>query len=97
MFDNLARLIKHLWNVFLSWLNPNRRKPTGIVAEAEEALQDWKQAKNALNYADNEMIDYAIHHLNATEKRFIGLLYKAREAGLKAWELNEMENGNSVT
>jgi len=91
MFATLLRKIKQLFNLFLDWLSPKRRKPAGIVAEAEQALQDWKYARVVMNHADSEMIDYAIYNFNASEKRFIGLLQKAREAGLTAWEWERSE------
>ncbi|MTI85798.1 MAG: hypothetical protein FH756_18350 [Firmicutes bacterium] len=91
MCNNFLRFINRLLSIFLDWLTPCRQKPTGIVGEAEEALREWKQARIALDYADREMIDYAVHNLNAKEKRFTGLLLKAREAGLTAWMINTAE------
>lgn len=88
MLNNLIKKIKYLFILFLDWLSPNRHKPAGILAEVQEALHDWKYAKKVLDYADNEMIDYAIHNINATEKRYVGLLQKARETGIKAWDLD---------
>lgn len=84
MFTKLKNT-KHLFDLFLDWLSPHRRRPASLLAETKKALQDWKYAQEALNYADQEMIDYVIHNINATEKRFVGLLQKAKEAGIRAW------------
>ncbi len=97
MCNNFLRFLNRLLSIFLDWLTPCRQKPTGIVGEAEEALREWKQARIALDYADKEMIDYAVHNLNAKEKRFTGLLLKAREAGLTAWEIEGYTNNEQVT
>lgn len=94
MLSALFKKIVQLFRLFLDWLSPLRKRPTGILAEIEEALRDWRWARETINYADSDMIDYAIYNLNATEKRFTGLLKKAREAGLTAWK---MENPNSKT
>lgn len=94
MFLKLINTIKKWFALFLDWLSPLRNKPKGLLAETEEARREWQLASNLINHADKEMIDFAIHHYNASERRFIGLLEKARKAGLKAWSL---ENENIKT
>lgn len=54
------------------------------------AWQTWQDALNMLNFVDPQFLDYAIFHLNASERRFVALLHQARREGLRAWNEEEL-------
>ncbi len=62
-----------------------KKKPPGLVEAAEDAKKAWKQALRDLNLVDKSFIDYAVHNINAAERRYIALLRQARKERLTAW------------
>lgn len=51
-----------------------------LADQIKAAHGDWQAAVNIFNYcAEQDMIDYAIYNINATEKRYICLLKIARQ------------------
>jgi|GEM_PF-1548021 len=78
----------------LIWATPPQRKPHGLVEAAEDAKRTWLQALNDLNYIDNSFVDYAVHNINAAERRYVALVQQAKKEGLTAWPdypaLNEL-------
>lgn len=90
-----------LWNN-LSQL-PSRFLPTGTrnnslpadtlraIDLVEKARQEWLAAKSYFNaVSDPDLVDYAIHLVEAAEKKYMYLLKKARQNGIK-WEWREGE------
>ncbi len=69
----------------LIWATPPKKEPLGLVEAANDAKKTWKQALDYLNYTDNTFVDYAVHHINASERRYIALVQQARKEGLTAW------------
>ncbi|MHB1127695.1 MAG: YaaL family protein [Bacillota bacterium] len=54
-----------------------------LVKTVDEARQDWISAKKLFEEAtDKDLIDYAIHQIEAAERRYMYLLKKAREEGI---------------
>ncbi|MCF8011211.1 MAG: DUF2508 family protein [Clostridiales bacterium] len=90
MILKLWNKIKYYFSLFLDYIYPARQKHPGILDEVEIARQDWYYAQNIINYADNDMLDYAIYNLDACERRFMGLLKKARNANISAWKSEEL-------
>jgi hypothetical protein len=59
-----------------------------LFHDIRQAQQDWAVAQERLNYAlDVEQIDYAISHLETTEKRYAMLLRRAKKLELNVMEL----------
>jgi hypothetical protein len=59
-----------------------------LFHDIRQAQQEWAVAQERLNYAlDVEQIDYAISHLETTEKRYAMLLRQAKKVDLNMMEL----------
>ncbi|MHB1419701.1 MAG: YaaL family protein [Bacillota bacterium] len=57
--------------------------PVSLVKAVEDARQDWLLAKKIFEEAtDIDLIDYAIHQIEAAERRYMFLLKKSREEGV---------------
>lgn len=56
-----------------------------LVSDIHRARQAWQDAVQMLDFVDPEFLDYAIFHLNASERRLIALLQEARRKGVAAW------------
>ncbi len=56
-----------------------------LVSDIHRARQAWQDAVQMLDFVDPEFLDYAIFHLNASERRFVALLGEARRKGVTAW------------
>jgi hypothetical protein len=68
-----------------SWSNDQleRQRNPGLLENLEMACREWKYAKLYFNCViDPDLIDHAIYYLDATEKKYIYLLKRAREEGL---------------
>lgn len=76
---------------FLVWLTPLKKEPPGLDRTIEEAQRAWKQALNNIHFVDNSLIDYAIHNLNATERRYMALIEEAKKERITAWPSDIME------
>lgn len=70
---------------FLLWLTPLKKDPPGLPETVNEAKKAWKQALHDLNFVDSSLIDYAVHHINATERRYMALLDQAKKERVTAW------------
>jgi nucleoid-associated protein YejK len=77
-----------------------------LVSNVHEARQAWRDALEMLNFVDTEFVDYAVFHLNASERLFVALLQEARRKGVTAWvdeqlrppvTIETVEHGPSVT
>ncbi|KJS10298.1 MAG: hypothetical protein VR67_18440 [Peptococcaceae bacterium BRH_c8a] len=66
-------------------VTPLKKEPPGLVEAANNAKRTWKQALDYLNYIDNTFVDYAVHNINASERRYMALVQQARKEGLTAW------------
>ena len=69
----------------LVWATPLKKEPPGLVEAANDAKRTWKQALDYLNYIDDTFMDYAVHNINTTERRYMALVQQARKEGLTAW------------
>lgn len=63
---------------------PNREFT--LEAQIEEAKRIWLIAQEQIHWADRDMLEAAILYTTACEKRYIGLLQKAKEQGFTTWE-----------
>lgn len=59
-------------------------QPQPLTKAIEEAKQDWYWAKTYFNFvSDHDLVDYAIYRIDAAEKKYMYLLKKARQEGLR--------------
>lgn len=71
---------------FLFWLSPLAQKPPTILTAVNEAKRTWKQALTDFNHiTDRDLVDFAIHNIKASERRYMALIRKAKEEGVAAW------------
>lgn len=70
---------------FLVWLTPLKKDPPGLVEAVNDAKRAWKQALDYLNHIDSNFVDYAVHNINAAERRYIALIKQARKEEIAAW------------
>ncbi len=60
-------------------------KQQELLDRVRQAHKDWQTALNNFNYcSDPDMIDYAIYNIDATEKKYIGLIKIARKENVTA-------------
>ncbi|XFO69106.1 hypothetical protein SPSIL_053350 [Sporomusa silvacetica DSM 10669] len=53
--------------------------------QLEQARHEWLSAQNYYNnVSDADLVDYAVYHIQATEKKYTYLLKRARHEGLRA-------------
>ncbi|KJS73104.1 MAG: hypothetical protein JL56_11780 [Desulfotomaculum sp. BICA1-6] len=69
----------------LIWVTPLKKQPPGLIEATNDAKRTWKQALDYLNHIDNTFVDYAVHNINASERRYVALVQQARKEGLTAW------------
>jgi len=69
----------------LIWATPLKKEPPGLLEATNDAKRSWKQALDYLNYIDNTFVDYAIHNINASERRYMALVQQAKKEGITAW------------
>lgn len=56
----------------------------GLLELVEDAKKEWLSAKDYFeNVSDPDLIDYAIHSIKATEKRYNYLLKKVKQMNLE--------------
>lgn len=68
---------------FLTYKEDNKEEEE-LLKEIQEAKISYEAAKDYFLYAkESDLIDYAIHMEDATRIRYMYLLQKAREKGLK--------------
>lgn len=62
---------------------PVRDEQQELLDLVERARQDWMAAKVYFeNVSDPDLVDHAIHTMDATQKRYMYLLRKAREGNV---------------
>ena len=60
----------------------------------EEARQEWQSAKERFDQiSDPDLIDHAIYDLEAAERRYVYLLKKAKEEGVKLYSAADEGGG----
>ena len=70
----------------LIWVSPLAQKPPTLLDAVNEAKGTWKQALKDYNYiTDRDLIDFSIHNIKASERRYMALIRKAKEEGVSAW------------
>jgi len=69
----------------LLWAKPPHQKPHGLLESVENAKRTWLQALHDLNLVDHIFVDYAVHNINASERRYVALVQQAKKEGLTAW------------
>jgi len=67
------------------WAKQGPRKPLGLLEATADAKESWLLALHDLNLVDQIFVDYAIHNINAAERRYMALLLQAKKEGLTAW------------
>jgi len=70
-------------------VNRPREGEFALEQQIEEAKRTWKVALEQMCWADKDMLDAAILHATACERRYIALLQMARNQGYTAWEPSE--------
>lgn len=55
-----------------------------FLKTVEKARRDWLEAKEFFQFvSDPDLVDHAIHAIDAAEKKYMYLLKKAREEGIR--------------
>lgn len=81
--------IKNMMVVVKDYFEPNQNpvideNSKGILELVEDAKKEWLSAKDYFeNVSDPDLIDYAIHSIQATEKRYNYLLKKVKQMNLE--------------
>jgi hypothetical protein len=72
-------------NIFSLVSKEDNKGEADLLKEIQEAKVSFEAARDYFLYAnDSSLIDYAIHMEDATRIRYMYLLQKAREKGIKA-------------
>lgn len=75
---------KKIKKIFLLGSKENNKDEADLLKEIKEAKVSFEAARDYFLYAnDSTLIDYAIHMEDATRIRYMYLLQKAREKGIK--------------
>lgn len=94
----LHRYLEPLERLMIRVAPPKKKPPVGLVEAAEDAKRTWKQALNQLNFVDRGFVDYAVHNINAAERRYVALVLQAKKEGLTAWDYSALaEPANKET
>lgn len=78
------RIIDFLGNISARFFPESKTLPEGpsptIYEQVKQALQEWRQSRELFNsVSDPDLIDHAVYAMEASERRYIYLLKKARE------------------
>ena len=77
-----------VWDSLVSKLsatdNPLEPREKDLFDLVEEARQEWQAASSHFNHAtDPDLVDHAIHAMQAAERKYTFLLKKARQEGYR--------------
>lgn len=71
---------------FLIWVSPLAQRPPALLEAVNEAKRTWLQALKDFNYiTERDLVDFSIHNIKASERRYMALIRRAREEGVSAW------------
>lgn len=55
-----------------------------LIGYVKDAMKEWNEAEKFFeNVSEPDLIDYAIYRIEASKKRYMYLLKKAKEKGIK--------------
>lgn len=76
------------WNALKKAVLMEKRnnKEYDLETQIEEAKRAWLIAQDQMQWADKDMLEAAILHTTACERRYISLLLKARNKNYTAWD-----------
>ncbi|HEX7714349.1 MAG TPA: DUF2508 family protein [Bacillota bacterium] len=78
------RFFKNFVQAFRWDEDPATQNTPDLLENLESAQREWRYAKLYFNcVTDPDLIDHAIFHLGATERKYVYLLKCARETGLQ--------------
>ncbi|SET04234.1 DUF2508 family protein [Anaerobranca gottschalkii] len=84
MLDKIKNLLIKIKNYFENEQPIILEQSKSIMELVEEAKKEWLAAKEYFeNVSDPDLIDYAIHSIEATEKRYNYLLKKVKQMNLE--------------
>lgn len=89
MVTALKKQLSAVWDVLLSKLSLSDKpfdtpKEKDFFEMVEEAHQEWDVALSRFNHVtDPDLVDFAIHSMEAAEKKYTFLLKKARQEGYR--------------
>ena len=64
--------------------NPADQEDQELIRCIRHAMEEWNQAQKLFDcVSEPELIDYAIYKIEASKKRYMYLLKKAKEKGVK--------------
>ncbi len=68
------------------------KDPT-LVEEIEEARKQWQEARNYFNsVSEPELVDHAAYMIEAARVKYMYLLNKAKQSGLKTYEIMDIDD-----
>lgn len=84
MLDKITNILIKIKNYFENEQPIISEQSKSIMELVEEAKREWLAAKEYFeNVSDPDLIDYAIHSIEATEKRYNYLLKKVKQMNLE--------------
>ena len=64
--------------------DPADQQDQELIRCVQHAMEEWNQAEKLFeSVSEPELIDYAIYRIEASKKRYMYLLKKAKEKGVK--------------
>ena len=64
---------------------PKEKDDQKIINSIHHAIEEWYTAQQFFeNVSEPELVDYAVYNLEASRKKYIYLLKKAKDMGVKA-------------
>ncbi|AEG59110.1 hypothetical protein [Desulforamulus ruminis] len=92
---------RNLWRAILkdfSWSNIKRvlimdNSPHGefsLEKQIEEAKQAWLIAQRQMDWADKDLLESAILYTTTCERRYMGLMQKAKAQGFTSWKQSDL-------
>lgn len=83
MLSSLGKLLMNFSALFFPGEEQlSNRGSVDFLQAVEQARREWQDARDRFNQiSDPDLIDHAIYAVEATERRYMYLLKKARERG----------------
>ncbi|ABR50841.1 hypothetical protein Amet_4775 [Alkaliphilus metalliredigens QYMF] len=81
---NVVSVLENLYNKIGNYQEPEIDEEQAFIQQVLNAHEEWKNAEGFFhNVSDPDLVDHAIYKLEAAKTRYIYLLKKAKEEGVR--------------
>ncbi|WP_090554518.1 YaaL family protein [Natronincola ferrireducens] len=83
-FEGITNTLNSLYNKIQHFQEPEKDENQEFVEIIKRAREEWEGAEKTFHsVSDPDLIDYAIYNVEATRAKYIYLLKRAKEMGIK--------------